>query len=182
MKSSIQAIAVRHLLTAAVCMTLVGCATASKSSAPDTAHRQTVTQAAEGHIRPVDTTQRNRQFQKAEALYLSGHLKEAAAAFAELASAYPTDARIWLKYGNTLTKQARYDEAADAYQKATGLDAEQGNAPLNLALVRLLQAQQSLDTAQARLAPESAEHVQADALQRQLKTLLGGSEGAAAAH
>jgi TolA-binding protein len=40
--------------------------------------------------------QRNRQFQKAEALYLSGHLKEAAAAFDDLAKKYASDPRIWL--------------------------------------------------------------------------------------
>jgi len=129
----------------------------------------------------VDSDQRNRQFQRAEALYLSGHLKDAAAAFETLTRAYPRDARIWLKYGNTLTKQGSYDEAASAFQNAVNLDPGQGAAALNLALVRLLQAQGSLDLAVSRLSAGSAERTQADTLQRQVKTLLGGPERVAPA-
>jgi tetratricopeptide (TPR) repeat protein len=165
-----------------ICLGMTACATASPSQSFGSAQRQSVAPAAASNIHPVDLTQRNRQFQKAEALYLSGHLKEAAAAFAELTRTYPNDARIWLKYGNTLTKQESYDEAAAAYLKATTLDAEQGNAPLNLALVHLLQAQQALAVALDRLPAQSAERAQADTLQRQVKTLLGGSESAAAPH
>jgi TolA-binding protein len=117
--------------------------------------------------------QRNRKFQKAEALYLSGRLKEAAAAFSSLTSAYPNDARIWLKYGNTLTKLGNLDEAAAAFVSAINLDASQGNAALNLSLVRMAQAQDAVDTAITRLAPGSPERAQAESLQRQLNTLLG---------
>ncbi|MBS0422449.1 MAG: tetratricopeptide repeat protein [Proteobacteria bacterium] len=134
------------------------------------------------NARPAQSAQRNRQFQKAEALYLSGRLQQAATAFAELTRSYPDDARIWFKYGNTLTKLTNYDEAATAYEKAVTLDPSQGNAPLNLALVRLFQAQQALDAAQARFAPEAPEHAQAQTLQRQIQTLLGGPQPAAAAH
>jgi tetratricopeptide (TPR) repeat protein len=124
----------------------------------------------------ADSDQRNRQFQHAEALYLSGRLKDAAAAFEALTREYPRDARIWLKYGNTLTKQNAFDEAAPAFQNAVNLDPTQGAAALNLALVRLLQAQSSLDVAVSRLAAGSAERTQAETLQRQVKSLLGGSE------
>ena len=125
---------------------------------------------------PGDFDQRNRKFQKAEALYLSGRLKEAAAAFDDLSRTYPNDARIWLKYGNTLTKQGSYDNAAAAFQNAASLDPAQGNAELNLALVRLAQAQAALDAAHARLAPDSPERAQADSLQRQIKALLGAPD------
>jgi tetratricopeptide (TPR) repeat protein len=131
---------------------------------------------------PGDSDQRSRQFQRAEALYLSGHLKEAEAAFEELTRAYPRDARVWLKYGNTLTKQGNYDGAAAAFQNASTLDATQGNAALNLGLVRLAQAQAAFDAALARLAENSTEHAQAEALQRQIKTLLGAPIGDASPH
>ena len=134
------------------------------------------------NTRPADSAQHNRQFQKAEALYMSGHLQQAAAAFAELTRAYPDDARIWFKYGNTLTKLTNYDEAATAYGKAVTLDPTQGNAPLNLALVRLFQAQEAIDLAQSRLAAETPERAQADALQRQIKALLGAPQPETAAH
>jgi len=129
-----------------------------------------------------DSEQHNRQFQRAEALYLSGRLKDAAAAFEQLTRAYPKDAHIWLKYGNTLTKQGSYDEAATAFQTALSLDAEQGGPALNLALVRLAQAQAALDVALARLPAQSTEHVQANSLQQQIKALLGTPERGVAPH
>jgi tetratricopeptide (TPR) repeat protein len=131
---------------------------------------------------PRDTDLRNRQYQHAEALYLSGHLKEAAKAFEELSRAYPNDARIRLKYGNTLTKQGSYDSAAAAFESAAALDPTQGNASLNLALVRLAQAQAALDLALARLAENSPEHMQAESLQRQIKILLGAPDSGASPH
>lgn len=126
--------------------------------------------------------QHNRQFQKAEALYLSGHLKEAAAAFDELAKKYANDARIWLKYGNTLTKLGRYDEAAAAFQSALNLDPTQGGAALNQALVRLAQAQAAVGEALTRLPASSPEHAQAETLQRQLEALLGPPEQSSSHH
>ena len=133
-------------------------------------------EAASAGTRPIDTEQRNRQFQRAEAQYLSGHLKEAATAFEQLTRTYPSDARVWLKYGNTLTKLSKYDEAAAAFQNAASLDPTQGGALINLALVRFAQAQASLDTALTRLPESEPEHAQAVSLQRQLQTLLGQPE------
>ena len=121
---------------------------------------------------PADVERRNRQFQQAQALYLSGRLQEAAAAFEDLTRAYPRDAHVWLKYGNTLAKQGNYDGAATAFQTALTIDAELGGAAINLAIVRLGQAQAALDIALARAASNSAEHLQAESLQRQIKALL----------
>ena len=126
--------------------------------------------------RPADPEQRNRQFQQAQALYLSGHMKEAATAFEELTRAYPGDAHVWLKYGNTLTRLGSYDKAASAFQTALDLDPAQGGAAINLSLVRLAQAQAALDTALTRAAANSPEHTQADGLQRQIKKLLGAGD------
>jgi tetratricopeptide (TPR) repeat protein len=165
------AIAPRWMLAAAACMMLVTGVVAATRPA-----------AAAAVTQPRDPDQLNRQFQHAEALYLSGHLKEAAAAFEDLTRAYPNDARVWLKYGNTLTKEGNYDNAAAAFQTAMTLDPAQGNAALNLALVRLAQAQAALDTALMRLTVDSTEHAQAEALQRQLKTLLGAPDRGAPSH
>jgi tetratricopeptide (TPR) repeat protein len=126
--------------------------------------------------------QRNRQFQKAEALYLSGHLQEAAAAFDDLAKKYANDARIWLKYGNTLTKLGRYDEAASAFQSALNLDPTQGGAALNQALVRLAQAQAAVGAALTHLPAGTPEYAQAETLQRQLEALLGPPEQSSSHH
>jgi tetratricopeptide (TPR) repeat protein len=141
-----------------------------------------VAQSAAATAPARDPDERNRQYQHAESLYLSGHLKEAAAAFDELARAYPNDARIWLKYGNTLTKLGNLDNAATAFENAAAADPTLGNSSLNLALVRLEQAQAALDAARPRLAPDSDEHAQADNLKRQLDTLLGTPDRGASTH
>ena len=159
------------MLAIAACTMLAFGANAASSATP-------TTRTAETAASTQDTEQRNRKFQKAEALYLSGRLKDAAAAFADLTSKYPNDARIWLKYGNTLTKLGNLDEAAAAFVSAINLDASQGNAALNLSLVRLAQAQNALEVAVARLAAGSPEHTQAESLQQQLDTLLGGRPSA----
>jgi tetratricopeptide (TPR) repeat protein len=158
---------VRSMFAIAACALLAACASVSAVTPPASAKSASANAEA-----PANTAERNRLFQKADALYLSGRLNEAAAAFAELSRKFPNDARVWLKYGNTLTKQQSYDEAAAAFQKAIALDPAQGGAALNLALVRLAQAQASLDVATARLAPDSPEHAQAEAIQRQLKSLM----------
>jgi tetratricopeptide (TPR) repeat protein len=135
--------------------------------------RPEVTAAPAAVEQPSDPERRNRQFQHAEALYLAGHLQEAAAAFEELTRAYPRDSHVWLKYGNALTRLGDYEQAATAFQTALAVDTAQGGAAINLALVRLAQAQGALDTAAARLPAESAEHRQAEALQTQIRQLLG---------
>jgi tetratricopeptide (TPR) repeat protein len=173
--------ATQLLLVASACLAL--CACASTASRPGgVAPSAAAAQAQDAVAQPVETERRNRQFQQAEALYLSGHLKEAAAAFERLTHSYPRDAHIWLKYGNTLTKQGSYDDAAAAFQTSLALDPQQGGAALNLALVRLGQAQQSLDTALARAVPDSPERLQVESLQREIKRLLGAPQGGTAAH
>jgi tetratricopeptide (TPR) repeat protein len=129
----------------------------------------------------MDSDARIRQMQQAEALYLSGRLKEAQAAFEELTRLYPRNAEMWFKYGNTLLKLGRYDDAATALQNALSVDPGLGKAALNLALVRLAQAQGALDSAHANLAPDSAERQRVDAIRRQLQAALGQSAGDPAA-
>jgi tetratricopeptide (TPR) repeat protein len=174
----------------AACLALAACAsTTSKSdlgpraagiAASPSAAPQTVRAASASTAPAISSEQLNREFQHAQALYLSGHLREAAAAFEELSRKSPRDSNVWFRYGNTLTKLNNYDEAATAYNNAVSLDPGQGPAALNLALVRLAQAQQSLDLALARLPPGSPEHAQADGLQRQIRAVLGAPERGAA--
>jgi len=165
-----EAFRLRWTFAMTVALALAGCAT--------TAPRQSVSATPAPTAQPVDSERRNRQFQHAEALYLSGHLKEAASAFEQLSRDYPNDGRIWLKYGNTLTKLGNYDNAALAFQTAMTTDPGQGGAPLNLALVRLAQAQEALEVALGRLPSGSSEQLQAEALRRQIKALLGPQSGA----
>jgi tetratricopeptide (TPR) repeat protein len=167
------------LVLAALAM-LAGCAGAP--TRPVAASEAAPVAQPQPQAHPGDPERRNRQFQQAQALYLSGHMKEAASSFEQLTRAYPGDAHIWLKYGNTLTKLGSYEGAASAFQTALNLDPGQGGAAINLSLVRLAQAQASLDMALMRVGPDSPEHVQADGLQRQIKKLLGASDAGPPSH
>ena len=105
---------VRRGLALGILITLAACASApTKTSTKPKAPEATPTAA----VQPEQSDERSRKFQHAEALYLSGHLKEAAAAFEELTRAYPNDGRIWFRYGNTKAKLGAYDEAANALDR-----------------------------------------------------------------
>jgi tetratricopeptide (TPR) repeat protein len=121
--------------------------------------------------------QRLRTLQQAEALYLSGHLQEAQAAFEQLTRTYPRNAEIWFRLGNTLMKEGDYDGAAVALQNAVSFDLGHGRAALNLALARIAQAQAALETAHSRLDSNSPERQQAEELQRRIRTLLATPNG-----
>lgn len=153
---------------AAACALVVGC---SSQAVRPSAEPQA------GALQETDREQRLRALQQAEALYLSGRLKEAQAAFGELTHTYPRNAEIWFRYGNTLMKEGSYDEAANALQNAVSLDPAHGRAALNLALARIAQAQSALEAAQSRLQANSPEHRQAEQLQRQIRALLGAPGG-----
>jgi tetratricopeptide (TPR) repeat protein len=156
----------------AACLVLGACAAPANRAAGASDTVPAVTDA--------DREQRVRLLQQADALYLSGRLKEAQSAFEQLTRTYPRNAEIWFRYGNTLMRQGSYDDAAMALQNAVSLDPGYGRASLNLALARLGQAQAALDLARARLASNSPEGQQAAALQRQIQTLLGTPGGEAA--
>jgi TolA-binding protein len=162
-----------HMSAMIACLAIGACASAPPSRTVGQAPAAREVRAPSNNTPPESSGQRNRQFQRAEALYLSGHLKDAAAAFQDLTHAYPNDARIWLKYGNTLTKLGSYDDAASAFQTSSTLDPSQGGAAFNLALVRITQTRDALDVAFTRLPPDSAEHTQAQAMQRQVAALVG---------
>lgn len=170
----------RALGALAVVLALAACAAPAPGSAPSQAAAASA--APPAAPREGDRETRMRQLQQAEALYLSGHLKEAQAAFEQLSRTYPRNVEIWFRYGNTLMREGSYDDAASAYQNAVALDPGQGRAALNLALVRLAQAQRELDRARSNLADGSPERQQADALQREVQALLGSSGSGQAAH
>jgi len=162
--------AAHWLIALAACHALTGCA--SSATRPTEPGPAATASAAAPAAAAADPVQRSRAYQHAEALYLSGRYPEAAAAFEALTRANPRDAHVWLKYGNALTRQSSYDNAASAFQTALTVDPTQGGAALNLALVRLGQAQAALELAATRLPESSPEYLQAGSLQRQIKALL----------
>jgi len=165
----------RRGLALGIVLIVAACASAPTKTGPTAKTPQTVPGAAgrPAAAQPVEPDEQTRKFQHAEALYLSGHLKEAAAAFEDLTRAYPNDGRIWFRYGNTEAKLGAYEEAAKAFQTALSVEPGQGPAALNLALIRLAQAQDALGVAVAGLPAQSPEGEQARGLKSQLDALVG---------
>lgn len=162
------------LWIAAACVALGGC-----SSSGPAVHASAEPNAAAAALSEGEREQRVRALQQAEALYLSGRLKEAQAAFEQLTRTYPRNAEIWFRYGNTMMKQGNYDDAAMALQNAVALDPGHGKAALNLALARLAQAQAALVSASAHLPADSTERRQADELAGEVRLLVGAPGGGA---
>ncbi|HZO20865.1 MAG TPA: tetratricopeptide repeat protein [Steroidobacteraceae bacterium] len=173
MTSRIGSLLAGHARRAASLLLLASLAACATAPAPKQAAKEASQTRPAGPAQSADSDQQSKKFQHAEALYLSGHLQEAAAAFEELTRAYPTDARIWFRYGNTEAKLGAYDDAAKAFQTALAVEPGQGPAALNLALIRLAQAQESLDVAIAGLPAQSPEGKQAGGLKSQLDALVG---------
>jgi TolA-binding protein len=170
-------LAVGHLIAPAILGIVAACAALGGCSSP-AGHASAEPNAAAANMSEGDREQRVRSLQQAEALYLSGRLKEAQAAFEQLTRTYPRNAEIWFRYGNTMMKQGDYEDAAAALQNAMALDPGHGKAALNLGLARLAQAQAALVSASAHLPADSAERRRADELAGQVRLLVGapGSE------
>ena len=151
-------------LAIAACALLAACASSDE--------RRPAAPEASPHAHDAEREPRLRALQQAEALYLSGRLKEAQAAFEQLARTYPRNAEIWFRLGNTLMREGDYDAAGAALQNAMLFDPGQGRAAMNLALVRLAQAQNALQTASTRLESSSPQREHAEELQRRIRTLL----------
>jgi len=154
----------RWTLASAACALLAACASSGE--------RRPAGPEASPQVHDAEREPRLRALQQAEALYLSGRLKEAQAAFEQLTRTYPRNAEIWFRLGNTMMREGNYDAAGAALQNAMLFDPGQGRAAMNLALVRLAQAQNALETARMRLESSSPQREQAEELQRRIRTLL----------
>jgi tetratricopeptide (TPR) repeat protein len=84
---------------------------------------------------------------KADQAYDQGKWKEAESAYRAVIAKSPNDGYAYFRLGNTLAKQSRLDEAAQAYTSALNDDANKTKAYQNLAIIRLEQADAALKTA-----------------------------------
>lgn len=108
---------------------LVGCATAVPKN-PDTAQDM---------------------LQTADAAYERKDWIAAEMGYRALAERVPEDAYAFIRWGNTLARQGRLDEASVVYQEALIRDGTLAKTHYNLALVRLLQAEAALIAASKNL-------------------------------
>ena len=80
----------------------------------------------------------------ADQAYAQGKWPEAEADYRKVITQAPNDGYAYLRLGNTLLKQSRLDEAAQAYTQALHDDINKSKAYQNLAMIRLLQAETAL--------------------------------------
>lgn len=83
----------------------------------------------------------------ADQAYDQGKWKEAESAYRAVIAKLPKDGYAYFRLGNTLAKQSRLDEAAQAYTSALQDDANKTKAYQNLAIIRLEQADTALSAA-----------------------------------
>lgn len=89
--------------------------------------------------------------QTADAAYERKDWIAAEMGYRALAERVPEDAYAFVRWGNTLARQGRSDEAAAVYQEALIRDGTLAKTHYNLALVRLLQAEAALTAASKNL-------------------------------
>jgi len=81
----------------------------------------------------------------ADHAYSQGNWKEAEAGYRNVIARVPTDAYAYFRLGNTLAKQLKFDDAAQAYRESLVHDANKTKVYQNLAMIHLLQAENSLN-------------------------------------
>lgn len=84
--------------------------------------------------------------QRADIAYKKGSWLEAEQGYRTVIASVPKDAYAYMRLGNTLTRQARFEEAAVAYRESLVRDIDSAKAYNNLAMVRLLQAEAALES------------------------------------
>lgn len=119
---------------------------------------------------------RAQEIEQAEALYQGGRWADAQRAYERLSAQYPRNAHVWLRLGNSLARQSRYEDAAVALQNAVLVEGTNGAASFNLGLVRLVQAQAAFDYARTRLAGQPMTRQQAESLKARVDALLADLE------
>lgn len=97
-----------------------------------------------------------KHLEAAERAYDSRDWRAAEESYLELTKRIPQDAYAYFRLGNALAKQARFDEAADAYREALVRDAGMAKAYSNLGMVRLLQAEAAFDASIAKASNNEA--------------------------
>jgi|GEM_PF-6190511 len=89
--------------------------------------------------------------------YDEANLSKAETLFYQITEEHPSLIEAWLKLGNVYVRQGRYTAAVRCFNEVLKLDNEDGRAWYNLALTRVKQAIEVLETAE-RVVPIESEH------------------------
>jgi tetratricopeptide (TPR) repeat protein len=88
------------------------------------------------------------QIEKANIEFDEARLDRAEAMFLKIVKKNPGYIEAWLKLGNIYVRQTRLKAAIRCFEEAIKIDQKDGRAWYNLALVRVAQATQTLETAE----------------------------------
>lgn len=83
---------------------------------------------------------------RADTAYSKGEWETAEKHYRTVIAAVPKDAYAYMRLGNSLVRQSRLDEAANAYRESLVRDITEAKTYNNLAMVRLLQAEAALES------------------------------------
>tara|TARA_B110000467_G_C18199418_1_gene410895 strand:+ start:413 stop:850 length:438 start_codon:yes stop_codon:yes gene_type:complete len=98
-----------------------------------------------------------KRVERANLAYDEVRLDRAEALFLEIVQDNPTYVDAWLKLGSIYTKRMKFKGAIRCFEEAIKIDQEDGRAWYNLALVRLAQATDALETA-TRIVPHDSKY------------------------
>lgn len=107
----------------------------------------------------------------ADRAYSQGNWKEAETGYRDVIAKVPTDAYAYFRLGNSLAKQFRFDDAAQAYQESLVHDANKTKVYHNLAMIHLLQAENSLNAGLKTIPEKDGNAAQVKHMLLQLKKI-----------
>ncbi len=127
----------KRLATATLCLTLGACASIEQ---------------------PPQKSELEDLMGRAQLAYHEGRMGDAERYLHEITQSHPTAAPAWLRLGNVFYRTGRYDAAVHAYEQALRYEPGNGLAWHNLALTRMQQASDVVDSGLAAAREQSAEH------------------------
>lgn len=130
----------KRLATTTMCLALIACASAE---------------------RPPQQTGLEDMMERAQLAYHEGRMGDAERYLHEITQSHPTAAPAWLRLGNVFYRTGRYDAAVHAYEQALRYDPRNGLAWHNLALTRM---QQASDVVESGLEASPVQSAERDAL------------------
>lgn len=107
----------------------------------------------------------------ADKAYSQGNWKEAEIGYRNVIARAPTDAYAYFRLGNSLAKQLKFDDAAQAYQESLNYDGNKTKVYHNLAMIHLLQAESSLNAGLKTIPEKDGEAAQVKHMLLQLNKI-----------
>lgn len=110
---------------------------------------------------------------EADGYYQQKNFAAALPLYQQLNDAFPEDAQLWLRTGNSLARMNRYDEAIDSYRKAVAADPQLAIAWHNMGVLQLRQTARTFNRMAGSISNEDPLHPLAVKMSAATQQLLG---------